>query len=542
MSLIAALDASPGGKLRAVPSLNFDDAPSGLGLSIEDLKNAAAGYTSSFVGLFSTMGQDELADHLAGIEVLSRTVEYLQVVAAAAVDRSSAAAGGKPAEGDAPSTATGGGFAFGLADGERSVYRCTAEYLQDRLRISRNEANRRLRLGGKLIPRTTLTAGPLPATCEHLAAGASSGEVSGKAATMISSALDRARFTADPAVLDTMESQLTTSATRFDPDFLSRLIRRWEAHLDPDGPEPTNKELTARQGVFLRGKKRGLHQLDIAATDEQYEYLITVMNTATNPRLPGDGTGTNTDHGDGVSGHDGGCVSVHGDGCVSVHDGGCVSGHGDGCVSALGDKDMVETRTRAQLLLDGLIGACQVALATDTLPATGGHRPQILVSVDYKTLLDDLNTRAGTSAPAAAAGASFAFTGPVNARTARKIACDADIIPVVLGGQNEILDLGRTRRLFSLKQRKALLARDKGCAFPGCTIPGHWTEAHHIQPWSHGGSTSTDNGVLLCSHHHHLIHQDDWTIQIRHRIPWFIPPPHIDPQQTPRRNHYWTLC
>ncbi|GAA2177890.1 hypothetical protein GCM10009784_30190 [Arthrobacter parietis] len=141
-----------------------------------------------------------------------------------------------------------------------------------------------------------------------------------------------------------------------------------------------------------------------------------------------------------------------------------------------------------------------------------------------------------------AGGASLAYTGPVNARTARKIACDADIIPVVLGGQGEILDLGRPQRLFTAKQRKALIARDQGCAFPACTMPAHWTEAHHIQPWSHGGTTSTDNGILLCSHHHHLIHQNEWTIQIPDRLPWFIPPPHLDPHQQPQRNHYWTLC
>ncbi|UKA55865.1 HNH endonuclease [Arthrobacter sp. FW305-BF8] len=52
------------------------------------------------------------------------------------------------------------------------------------------------------------------------------------------------------------------------------------------------------------------------------------------------------------------------------------------------------------------------------------------------------------------------------------------------------------------------MARDQGCAFPGCTIPAAWCEAHHITYWSRGGTTSTGNGVLLCSHHHHLIHKE----------------------------------
>ncbi|WP_427135830.1 HNH endonuclease [Pseudarthrobacter sp. S9] len=57
--------------------------------------------------------------------------------------------------------------------------------------------------------------------------------------------------------------------------------------------------------------------------------------------------------------------------------------------------------------------------------------------------------------------------------------------------------------------------------------------------WSRGGTTGTDNGTLLCSHHHHLIHKEQWSIQIRTGIPWFIPPPHLDPNREPRRNHYF---
>ena len=131
------------------------------------------------------------------------------------------------------------------------------------------------------------------------------------------------------------------------------------------------------------------------------------------------------------------------------------------------------------------------------------------------------------------------FTGPVTASTVRKIACDADIIPVLLGGEGRILDIGRTSRVFPPHIRKALTARDQGCAFPGCTIPAPWCEAHHITYWSRGGPTGTENGALLCSHHHHVIHKEQWTIQIRTGIPWFIPPPHIDPRQKPRRNYYF---
>jgi hypothetical protein len=154
--------------------------------------------------------------------------------------------------------------------------------------------------------------------------------------------------------------------------------------------------------------------------------------------------------------------------------------------------------------------------------------------------LDD-NSDGPTGTPVTPGTGSFTFTGPVTAGTVRKIACDADIIPVLLGSQGRILDIGRTTRIFPPHIRKALTARDQGCAFPGCTIPAPWCEAHHITYWSHGGTTSTDNGTLLCSHHHHLTHKEQWHIQVKTGIPWFIPPPHIDPHQQPQRNRYFRL-
>jgi hypothetical protein len=131
------------------------------------------------------------------------------------------------------------------------------------------------------------------------------------------------------------------------------------------------------------------------------------------------------------------------------------------------------------------------------------------------------------------------FTGPVAATTLRKLACHADIIPALLGTHGEILDLGRKTRLFTTTQRLALTARDQGCTFPNCTIPAPWCEAHHITYWSHGGPTNVHNGTLLCTHHHHLIHKEQWTIHTRHGTPWYTPPPHIDPTQQPQQNHYF---
>ncbi|MFC7847393.1 HNH endonuclease signature motif containing protein, partial [Arthrobacter sp. NPDC057388] len=222
-------------------------------------------------------------------------------------------------------------------------------------------------------------------------------------------------------------------------------------------------------------------------------------------------------------------------------------------------------RSQGQKRLDGLVGACQTALTTDALPANGGHRPQILATIDYRdlyaqveqwhnhNLLDTPDAPGGqppattgstgstSSTGSAGAGtALFAFSGPVNPATIRKIACDADITPVVLGSQGRILDVGRSSRVFPPHIRKAITARDQGCAFPQCTMPAPWCEAHHITYWSRGGPTSTANGVLLCNYHHHLIHKERWTIEVTNEVPWFKPPPELDPQRKPRRNQYFT--
>ncbi|WP_198165655.1 HNH endonuclease signature motif containing protein, partial [Rhodococcus sp. ADH] len=89
-------------------------------------------------------------------------------------------------------------------------------------------------------------------------------------------------------------------------------------------------------------------------------------------------------------------------------------------------------------------------------------------------------------------------------------------------------------------QRVALIARDRGCAFPGCSCVPAWTDAHHIRHWANGGPTVMNNLVLLCRSHHRLMHRKSgfvgkWEIRIgADNKPWFIPPPSIDPQQQPR--------
>ncbi|MET3905404.1 HNH endonuclease signature motif containing protein, partial [Paenarthrobacter sp. 4246] len=235
------------------------------------------------------------------------------------------------------------------------------------------------------------------------------------------------------------------------------------------------------------------------------------------------------------------------------------TGAGTGRDNGPGAGPDLDRRSRPQKLLNGLTSACSLAMRTGKLPANGGLPPQLTVTIGYQELLHQAqnhqhhnqhNTRTGTgtatgtvtgTGTATATGTGTAtFTGPIHPNTIRKIACDAEILPVLLGSDSRVLNIGRTTRIFPPHIRKAITARDQGCAFPDCTMPAPWCEAHHTTYWSHGGTTSTDNGTLLCNHHHHLIHKEQWRIDMKTGVPWFIPPPHIDPHQTPRRNHHHT--
>ena len=123
----------------------------------------------------------------------------------------------------------------------------------------------------------------------------------------------------------------------------------------------------------------------------------------------------------------------------------------------------------------------------------------------------------------------------VSARWLRMLACDAEILPAVLGSDGAILDLGTTTRLFTSNQRHAIGERDgHHCHFPDCQAPEKWCHAHHIRHWADGGPTDIANGVLLCPTHHDLIHHDNWQVRMgNHGHPEYTPPPWTDPPTTP---------
>lgn len=125
---------------------------------------------------------------------------------------------------------------------------------------------------------------------------------------------------------------------------------------------------------------------------------------------------------------------------------------------------------------------------------------------------------------------------PISIETVERTVCAGGAIPVRLGNQGNIIDLGRESRLFTSHQKLALSVRDGGCMFETCDRRASWTEAHHINHWARdGGKTDLADGILLCRHHHMLVHNNHWEIVRKESTYWLIPPPEIDPKQKPRK-------
>ena len=187
-------------------------------------------------------------------------------------------------------------------------------------------------------------------------------------------------------------------------------------------------------------------------------------------------------------------------------------------------EEGVDPRSRGEREGDAFADLIDLVLRADLLPEHGGEPVTLTMTMPYEAL---------------AARTGFATLDNrvrVPATLVRRLACNAGVIPVVLGGRSEPVDIGRKSRTFPAAVRRLLVARDQGCTFPGCDRPPKHCDAHHVRFWSEGGETSVHNAVLLCRHHHTLIHQSEWEVELHGGVPAFIPPAWLDPDRTPRTN------
>ncbi|GAB3601098.1 HNH endonuclease [Microbacterium tumbae] len=347
---------------------------------------------------------------------------------------------------------------------------------------SAGEAARLVRVGEAVAPRADLRGAPLPAKYPAVRRALSCGVLGAPAASLIIALLDRVRLVAGPERVSEAEELLATRAIGLSLDEVRKLIVRTEAHLDPDGIAPAEEERRSRRALRVFERKGMLHL----------------------------------------------------DGDFPVEDGAPIKAAIQGYVNATfasrahaldPDAPDADRRTVPQLQADALSALCQHVIGCDAdAPALAG------VTVIVRVSLDDLTAGTGS-------GTVDGIDQPVSIGAVRRMAAGGGTIPAVLGTNSEILDWGREKRFFTRAQRLALVERDGGCAM--CTLPPGMTRAHHLDWWTRDdGRTDLDRGILLCETCHHRIHDNGWEIRIdgagvNARV-WFIPPPHVDPQRTPR--------
>jgi hypothetical protein len=173
---------------------------------------------------------------------------------------------------------------------------------------------------------------------------------------------------------------------------------------------------------------------------------------------------------------------------------------------------------------DALEDLAGVAVRRNEL-TDSGVPAQVIITI----MADQLSTRQGL------AETSFGQLLPV--QNALRMADEAALHVLLTDAAGAVLNHGRTKRIATRSQTVALIARDKGCSFPGCDRPPEWCQRHHIIAWADGGATDLQNLTLVCGYHHREFERGGWTCRMVDGQPHWIPPAWIDPTRTPRRNH-----
>ena len=357
----------------------------------------------------------------------------------------------------------------------RYVLRGSKQLLSGLLTLSPAESSTRVRHARELGPRTSLTGERLPPLLPAAAAARAAGSITARQAEVIIQAMARLRSAQLPIEQQAdAETFLVEQAHRFDAGTLTGIARRLLDTLDPDGRLAEERSQQRRRFLSCVPNGDGMHRLTADLDTETAALAMTVLHALAVPKP-----------------------------------------------SANGDHD---ERTAGQRMHDAFRSVLKLALRAGELPASGGVPATVLITMTAEQF------RTGTGLATTSHGQKLSVG------QALRLADQAAIAWIVHNSKGGVVDYGTTRRVASDKQTLALIARDQGCCFPGCTDPPEWTERHHIIPWREGGPTDLGNLCLLCDHHHDRIDTGGWQITMRDGVPWFIPPAWLDPEQRPQRN------
>jgi len=363
---------------------------------------------------------------------------------------------------------------------KRQGHRNATVFLATTLGTSAGEAARLVQVGEGTAPRVLLTGEEVPARHPHVGAAVSAGVLGRDAAAAIITMLDGIGDRVPFDRLDEAEKVLTAEAVGLDLDGLRKVLTRAEAYLDPDGVAPKEEDLRAQTGLSVRQDRSGMILVTGRFDPERGAPILLLIDAMVTADI------------------------------AATRD--------EGATRGVLPKPIPVLQAEALTAICEHYTGCE---RTDrTLPGA---------TVIVRVGLEDLHAGTGI-------GIIDGIDQPVCVGTVRRMAAGGGVIPWVMGGDSEVLDFGRTKRLFTTAQKRALTERDGGCV--GCGAPPGRAKVHHIRWWCHGGRTDLNNGVLLCTSCHHLIHDHGWDIRINgpgmNATVCLIPPAHIDPDRTPR--------
>ncbi|GAB3954723.1 hypothetical protein GCM10029976_097630 [Kribbella albertanoniae] len=360
--------------------------------------------------------------------------------------------------------------------------RDTAELVSERYRLDRTDVRKDLTFAERLR-KYPLVAAALPDPADPSKPAA----VSIDLAKIIVTTLEKAPASVSVETLAVAEEQMVNVARGSNPRELAKFGQDVLARLDTDGPEPAEDEAVAKEYLRLRQTDGGVKFSGFLA-GASGEQFLTQNHQLSKPHKTIDG-----------------------------------------------ERD---PRTADQRRADALKVTMDAAAGNTDYPGV----PHITVTIDF----NDLKAAMAATAPAAFGGEAGAgdgttgggavgelvFGANLSAGAVRLLACDAAVLPIVLGGDSQPLDVGSEQRFVNRYIRRALNKRDKGCVV--CKAPPWMCHAHHVIHWAEGGPTSLRNLALVCAVHHRAVHNGQWAITITAegvqvtRPAWADPSPNID--------------
>ncbi|TCO59925.1 HNH endonuclease [Actinocrispum wychmicini] len=354
----------------------------------------------------------------------------------------------------------------------RLGYSNTPALLVHVLRVSRADARHRLAQAEDLLDTTTLTGSVVAASMPLTAAALERGEVGSGHVDVIRRTL-RSMAHLDAERRGWAEELLVIQAGEDDPAALLRHAGRIRDIVDPDGTPPVDDGLVLPERLLRRHVRRdGRMEFKGWLDPENAALFDTLLKPFEKS-----------------------------------------------------DPEVPDTRGQAERAGDAFADVLKMAANCPDLPTKNGVRTEVAFTIPLDALIAAADD---TILP----GQSHYLT----AREARRIACDSHVLPAVMGGESQPLDIAVPAYVVPSHIRRGLVLRDRGCTFPSCDRPASVCDAHHVLSWHRGGATQIDNLILLCGQHHRLIHRSQWAVRLDNGHAVFTPPAFVDPRQRPRVN------